>query len=72
MYHIRRSYARELRAVVHDAFACSDKDVENDEAIVIDQRYTGEGGFGTIYPYSNHFAVESEVFTGSGGRSTCI
>ena len=71
MHHVRRSDTRELRAVVHDTLARSNKHVENDEAIVVHQRDTREGGLGTVNPYSNHFAVECEVFTRSGVRSVC-
>ena len=37
MHHVRRSYTRELRAIVDDAFALADECVKEDKPVVVDQ-----------------------------------
>ena len=71
MHHVGGSYARELRAIVDDAFALANERVKQDEAVVVDQRNTREGRFRSVNPDTNHFAVEGEVFPRSETGRAC-
>lgn len=65
MHHIRFTDTAHECPIVRDAFPLTDVRVEKDGTAVVDDTCACEGGFGPVWPDTDHLAVDSEVFARS-------